>query len=78
MNQLKLRVNYGEVGNSSIGNYAAFARFGSGNVTFNNGRYSYVSLSQLGNHDLSWETSKQFDAGVDLSLFEPFHLYSFM
>lgn len=69
VNQLKLRVSYGEVGNSSIGNYAAFARFGSGNVTFNNGRYSFVTLSQLGNQDLSWETSKQFDAGIDISLF---------
>ena len=69
INQMKIRVSYGEVGNSSIGNYAAFARFGSGSVTFNNGRYSFVTLSQLGNSDLSWETSKQFDAGVDLSFF---------
>lgn len=67
VNHMKLRLSYGEVGNSSIGDYAAFARFNSGNVTFNNNRLSYVTLSQLGNSDLSWETSKQFDAGLDLS-----------
>lgn len=69
VNQFKIRMSYGEVGNSSIGNYATFARFSSGNVTFNNSRYSYVRLAQLGNQDLSWETSKQFDLGVDLGLF---------
>ena len=69
VSQFKIRASYGEVGNSSIGNYASLARFSSGNVTFNNQRLSYVTLSQLGNSDLSWETSKQFDVGVDLSLF---------
>ena len=70
INQMKLRLSYGEVGNSSIGNYASYATFSSGKTVFNNAQTTYIRLNTLGNANLSWETSKQFDAGLDLSFLD--------
>jgi TonB-linked SusC/RagA family outer membrane protein len=69
---LKFRVSYGLLGNQDIGNYPYTA-------TINNG-YSYylgdgkqladgVAQIALSNSDISWEKSKQFDVGVDVSMF---------
>jgi len=65
INNLKVRLSYGHVGNASIGSYATLARYSTGNVVFGNEYASAVTLSQLANSDLHWETSKQFDAGMD-------------
>ena len=70
---LKFRVSYGLLGNQDIGNYPYTA-------TVNNG-YSYylgdgkqladgVAQIALSNSDISWEKSKQFDVGVDVSMFK--------
>ena len=67
INHAKFRLSYGSVGNASISPYQTFAQYSSGNVVFNNALDSYVVLANLGNNDLTWETAKQFDAGLDLS-----------
>lgn len=67
VNNLKLRLSYGHVGNASIGSYATLARYSTGNVVFGDQYASAVTLSQLANKDLHWETSKQFDAGLDFA-----------
>lgn len=70
---LKFRVSYGLLGNQDIGNYPYTA-------TVNNG-YSYylgdakgladgVAQIALSNSDISWETSTQFNVGVDASFFK--------
>ena len=70
---LKLRVSYGILGNQDIGNYPYTA-------TINTG-YGYylgdaktlvdgVAQVALSNSDITWERSKQFDVGVDLSMFK--------
>ncbi len=71
VDQLKLRTSYGVLGNSNLGNTI--------------GNYPYQSLYLLGrnnsaqpgftqntlpNPNLHWETSKNFDAGIDFSLFK--------
>lgn len=60
---LKVRASYGQLGNSlGFGSYAAQPAFVAG-------RYSGVSVlvpGRLGNSNLTWETSNQFDAGVEL------------
>ncbi|MGQ0767195.1 MAG: SusC/RagA family TonB-linked outer membrane protein [Gemmatimonadota bacterium] len=63
---LKLRVSYGETGNQGINDdYAPLARFGRANYSDEPG----ISPSSLGNPDLRWETTKEFDVGLDFSVF---------
>ena len=68
VNQLKLRLSYGAVGNSSIGTYKTFAQYSSGTIYMDGVSNAYVTLANLANKDLSWETIKQFDAGLDIAL----------
>lgn len=67
VNLLKLKASYGEQGNDNIGNYYAWTNQYS--VTdVNNG----ISLQQVyvGNPDITWETSRNFNIGVDFELFK--------
>lgn len=65
-NSLKLRTSYGIVGNSNIptGQYY----FGYGNQRIYNGQ-TILDPNNLGNPDLKWETMRNFDLGLDFSLF---------
>jgi TonB-linked SusC/RagA family outer membrane protein len=69
VNQMKLRASYGVVGNASIPNYRTISQYGTGSTVFNNTLNSYVVLSNLGNADLKWESSHQFNVGLDLNFF---------
>lgn len=69
LNFLKLRLGYGEVGNSNIGS-SAFTYYSFGyNAVFNNTQYQGVSMSQLANPNLTWETQAEKNIGVDFGLF---------
>lgn len=68
ISHLKLRMSYGAVGNASIPNYRTFSQFSNNSTIFNKELQPYVLLSNLGNNDLKWESSKQFDVGLDISL----------
>ncbi len=70
VNQAKLRTSYGVVGNASIPNYRTISQYGNGSTIFNNALNSYVILSNLGNKDLKWESSHQYNIGLDLSFFK--------
>ncbi len=64
---VKLRVSYGETGNQGIpDDYAPLARFGRANYAEEPG----IGPSSLGNPDLKWETTKEFDIGLDLSFLD--------
>ena len=63
----KFRASYGLVGNSSIASYSSLARYNTGKSMFANQFQPTVTLSQLPNGDLSWETSAMFDVGMDIS-----------
>lgn len=69
VNQAKLRASYGMVGNASIPNYRTISQYSNGSTVFNNALTSYVVLSNLGNKDLKWESSRQFNIGLDLGFF---------
>ncbi len=69
VSQAKLRTSYGIVGNASIPNYRTISQYGNGSTIFNKELTSYVTLSNLGNKDLKWESSRQFNIGLDLSFF---------
>ena len=62
---LKLRLSYGETGNQGIADdYAPLARFGRANYSDVPG----IAPSSLANPDLKWETTREFDVGVDFSM----------
>ncbi len=66
----KLRTSYGVIGNNNIGNYTSYALI---NNTVNGVFGSTVApgaiVSSLANSNLGWETTKQFDIGLDLGLY---------
>ena len=64
----KLRMSYGLVGNSGIGTYKTFKRYSPSSIYFNNQQEAATGLDSIGNPNLRWETTKQFDLGLDLSL----------
>lgn len=66
INVLKLRASYGIVGNSSIASGQYYYGYNSSN-TYNG--IGIWSPSNLGNPDLKWETLRNFDLGLDFSLF---------
>lgn len=69
LSYLKLRASYGIVGNYNIGNYTHLASMSSSNYVINGAITSGRVISGIGNRDLTWETTKQLDLGVDLGLF---------
>jgi TonB-linked SusC/RagA family outer membrane protein len=61
LSDLKLRTSYGRSGNHEIGNYASKSIIMAANA-FN---FPGVRLAILGDPDLKWETTTQFDLGLD-------------
>ncbi|CAM3323643.1 TonB-dependent receptor [Zobellia roscoffensis] len=67
---LKLRGSYGVTGNNNIGNYTQYALIDNTvNAVFGDTFAPGSAVNSLSNSNLGWETTKQFDAGLDLSLF---------
>ena len=62
---VKLRASYGATGNPGIGDFAARALATGSPYSGTPG----ISVSQLGNPDLRWETTREFDTGADLLMF---------
>jgi TonB-dependent starch-binding outer membrane protein SusC len=65
IDQLKLRVSYGIVGNSEIGDYPAMGTYNSNTY----GGAPTLAYAQIANPNLKWETSKKFDFGLNFSMF---------
>ncbi len=67
---LKFRTSYGITGNNNIGNYTQYARINNTtNAVFGNNIAPGARVSSLSNTNLGWETTKQFDFGVDVGFF---------
>lgn len=66
---LKLRGSWGEVGNYNIGDYTHLSTIGSSNYVFNSAITSGRAVSGIGNTELTWETTRQWDLGLELGLF---------
>lgn len=67
----KLRVSYGVTGNNRIGDFATYPSLTQSDYySFGNGTPSEAVVpSNLGNRELTWESTEQVDLGLDLSLF---------
>jgi TonB-linked SusC/RagA family outer membrane protein len=66
LNTLKLRLSYGKAGNEAIDVYQTLVKLDS--KKFASGGSAVVGLypnSRMGNSELSWETTKTFNVGVD-------------
>lgn len=69
LNNLKLRLSYGESGNEAIGVYQSLFKMDSNSLAM--GGQSQTSLkaqTRMGNKDLSWESTKGFNTGLDFGL----------
>ena len=64
---LKIRGSFGITGNQEIGNYKSLAQLTSSNYT-DGSSVIYGFKESIGNGDLKWERTTQFDLGFDLSL----------
>lgn len=65
----KLRLSFGQTGNSNIGN-KAISYYKTGNNNDFGGTESVgVYLDQMGNPDLKWETTTEWNVGLDLGFF---------
>lgn len=69
ISNLKLRASYGISGNQAISPYQTLGQLSTTNVTFNNTATTTYYSSRLENRSLKWETTGQFDIGLDLGLF---------
>lgn len=65
----KLRVSYGQTGNSNIGNRTLSYYAPGFNNVFGESGYSGIYASQFGNPGLTWETTSEFNIGLDLGFF---------
>lgn len=65
----KLRISYGQTGNSNIGN-RTLSYYATGfNNAFGDTGFMGVYASQLGNPNLTWETTSELNVGLDLGFF---------
>ena len=69
ISNLKIHTSYGRTGNSEIGSYSSTANVAAGTLLLDGTRKPFSWVSSMANQDLRWETSDQFDFGVELGLF---------
>ncbi|MGY5355872.1 TonB-dependent receptor [Wenyingzhuangia sp. IMCC45467] len=71
INNLKLRVGYGIVGNNGIGNNLYQTTLAQTDYPINNteGNPAYVTSGNLGNRSLQWEGLEATNIGLDISFF---------
>lgn len=70
VSNMKLRLSYGETGNENIPAYSYFARMQNTYYTSNNNIMFGLSPASRENPDLKWETTSQYNAGIDLGFFK--------
>jgi TonB-dependent starch-binding outer membrane protein SusC len=68
VSDLKFRLSYGLVGNPSIRPYQSLAQLNNQTYSFGGTPVSGYYTSIVGNPNLSWETTREVDAGFDLGL----------
>lgn len=69
LSQLKIRGSFGQAGNSNVGyRINSFYEVGR-NYIFGDTSHKGVYISELGNPEITWETTSEFNLGLDLGLF---------
>ncbi|WP_160715868.1 TonB-dependent receptor [Chitinophaga solisilvae] len=71
LEDLKLRVGYGVTGNQEIDNYKSPLTYSPGGKVLDNGQWvTSYAIGQNENPNLRWESTAQFNAGLDFSIFK--------
>lgn len=72
IDQLKLRVSYGSIGNQAIVPYQTQALLGRTSYAWAGGGSAAFGYrpNSIGNPDLRWETSTTFNSGIDFAIFK--------
>ena len=69
LSNLKLRLSYGESGNDNVAQpYQSLAFLNGTDYVFGSDHLNGVQVAGLANYDLTWERSKEYNFGVDLSI----------
>ena len=70
ISDMKLRVGYGETGSSAIDPYTTLNMLSQGKTPVNGDLYTYYAAKTTLPAALKWETTAQYNIGLDLSLFD--------
>jgi len=70
ISNFKIRVTAGQTGNSEVPPYSSLAALTPTNYYFNSILVTGIATTQLTNPDLKWETTTQYNGGVDIGLFK--------
>lgn len=65
LSDLKLRLSYGKTGNQAIAVYSTLPSLQVTNAWFNGQQQLGYTLGSIPNNDLKWETTDQYDIGLD-------------
>lgn len=68
--ELKPRFSVGVTGNDRIGEYKSPTMLASNKVLVNGQAYNGTTISQIGNPNLQWETTHEYNGGLDVGLFK--------
>lgn len=75
LSNLKIRASYGSLGNNSVGNYDALSVYGNKDkdnnllsYALNNGLAMGLAQAAIANANLTWETTKVADIGLDFGV----------
>src|SRR5699024_1494163 len=70
-NNLKLRLSYGQMGNEGIGNFETLTTFvAGGNTVLGEKILNGAHPARLVNEDLKWETTEEYNFGLDFGLLD--------
>ncbi len=70
ISDLRIRASYGATGNQEIGQYQSLSTLNSVTYLIGGKLVNGFTPNRIANNDLGWETTNQFDAGLDLGLFD--------
>lgn len=69
VNDLKLRASWGLVGNNKIGDYGSIGLTSTSYYVLNNNLANSVNPNTFANSNLGWETTEQWNLGLDVGFF---------
>ena len=68
LDNLKIRLSWGKLGNSEIGNYEYQSAYGTSNYVFGNSLVSGLAITAYANELLQWESTTTTNLGIDAAL----------
>lgn len=74
VNDLKLRVSWGKLGNNGIGNYEWQEFYQANNYNFGGNIVQGLSYNSFGNSVITWESTNVLNIGADIRLFNTLNL----